>query len=227
MKTAMRLGIIGSSGGGALGAADECLLNSGKDVQWVVVTDRPCGLEAWASEKGYCNHRIGYGDAIQFSEDAFRIFDDEACSDILLFYTRRVAAPLIDKLRVWNIHPALLPSFPGLHAVKDAFNAGVKIFGATLHRVDAGLDTGPIVAQIAVPLSSQTSLAQAEHLSYLQKVWLTLVWVEHLRAPNALRESHFLDFNGSTASHFFQDEKLRSGYKTFLDREMSKKGMVQ
>lgn len=54
--------------------------------------------------------------------------------------------------RVVNSHPALLPAFPGAHAVRDALAYGVKITGATVHLVDAGLDTGPIVAQECVPV---------------------------------------------------------------------------
>jgi phosphoribosylglycinamide formyltransferase-1 len=54
--------------------------------------------------------------------------------------------------RVVNTHPALLPSFPGMHGAADALAHGVKITGATLFLVDAGVDTGPIVAQAAVPV---------------------------------------------------------------------------
>ncbi len=54
--------------------------------------------------------------------------------------------------RVLNIHPALLPSFPGLHAQRQALERGVKIAGCTVHFVDAGTDTGPIIAQAAVPV---------------------------------------------------------------------------
>jgi phosphoribosylglycinamide formyltransferase 1 len=54
--------------------------------------------------------------------------------------------------RYLNTHPALLPSFPGMHGVADALAHGVKVSGATLFVVDAGVDTGPIVAQVAVPV---------------------------------------------------------------------------
>ena len=54
--------------------------------------------------------------------------------------------------RILNIHPSLLPSFPGLHAQKQALEHGVKITGCTVHLVDEGLDTGPILAQAAVPV---------------------------------------------------------------------------
>lgn len=52
--------------------------------------------------------------------------------------------------RIINTHPALLPSFPGAHAVRDALAYGVKVTGSTVHVVDAGVDTGPIIAQRAV-----------------------------------------------------------------------------
>lgn len=54
--------------------------------------------------------------------------------------------------RVLNTHPALLPSFPGMHAPRDALDAGVKLTGCTIFLVDAGTDTGPVIAQAAVPV---------------------------------------------------------------------------
>lgn len=54
--------------------------------------------------------------------------------------------------RVVNTHPALLPSFPGAHAVADALAYGVRVSGVTVHFVDEGVDTGPVVAQAAVPV---------------------------------------------------------------------------
>jgi phosphoribosylglycinamide formyltransferase 1 len=55
--------------------------------------------------------------------------------------------------RVVNVHPALLPAFPGLHAVEQALEYGVKVFGVTVHFVDTGVDTGPIIAQRPIELS--------------------------------------------------------------------------
>jgi phosphoribosylglycinamide formyltransferase-1 len=54
--------------------------------------------------------------------------------------------------RLINTHPALLPAFPGAHAVRDALAAGVTVTGASVHVVDAGLDTGPVLAQRKVPV---------------------------------------------------------------------------
>jgi phosphoribosylglycinamide formyltransferase-1 len=69
-------------------------------------------------------------------------------------YMRVLGSPVIDRWRDrWlNVHPALLPSFPGTHAVADALAAGVKVTGVTVHLVDAGVDTGPIVLQEAIAI---------------------------------------------------------------------------
>jgi phosphoribosylglycinamide formyltransferase-1 len=72
---------------------------------------------------------------------------------ILAGFMRIVGKPLLDAYpdSVMNIHPALLPSFPGLHGQKQANDYGVKISGCTVHFVDEGMDTGPIIIQAAVP----------------------------------------------------------------------------
>lgn len=73
---------------------------------------------------------------------------------VLAGFMRIVGKPLLDVYphRVMNIHPALLPSFPGLHGQKQAIDYGVKISGCTVHFVDEGVDTGPIIIQAAVPV---------------------------------------------------------------------------
>lgn len=74
---------------------------------------------------------------------------------ILAGFMRVVKKPLIDAFtnRIMNIHPALLPSFPGLHGQKQAADYGVRISGCTVHFVDEGMDTGPVIIQAAVPVS--------------------------------------------------------------------------
>jgi phosphoribosylglycinamide formyltransferase-1 len=83
--------------------------------------------------------------------------------------------------RVVNIHPSLLPAFPGLEAQRRAWEHGVKLSGATAHLVDAGLDSGPIVAQEAVPVldgdtpeSLAARILEAEHRVYPAAVRLLL-----------------------------------------------------
>jgi len=94
---------------------------------------------------------------------------------ILAGFMRLLSPVIIDAFphRIMNIHPALLPSFPGLDAQQQALDYGVKVSGCTVHFVDAGCDTGPIILQTVVPvLEGDTSetLSQRihveEHRSY-------------------------------------------------------------
>ena len=96
-------------------------------------------------------------------------------------YMRIVGEVLLEHYqgKMLNIHPALLPSFPGLHSQKQALDHGVKVSGATVHIVDEGCDTGPIILQTAVPvLDSDTEetlsarILEQEHKIYPQAVKL-------------------------------------------------------
>jgi phosphoribosylglycinamide formyltransferase-1 len=73
---------------------------------------------------------------------------------VLAGFMKIVGKPLIDAFpnRIMNIHPALLPSFPGLHSQKQALDYGAKISGCSVHFVDEGMDTGPIIIQASVPV---------------------------------------------------------------------------
>lgn len=226
VKSKLRLGIIGSSGGSALAAANDCLTAAGKIIEWVIVTDRQCGIENWAKEKGYTVHRISYLNAEDFSRKACMIFETTNCDDILLFYTRQVATPLIDQKRVWNIHPALLPAFRGLHGVRDAIAAGVRLFGATLHRVDADLDTGEIVAQVCAPLPKGLSESAINYLSFLQKVWLTLVWIDQFTVQKKLPEQDSCGPGVVLACPGIADEDLRISYANWLASKDILKGKL-
>lgn len=81
------------------------------------------------------------------------------------------------KNRIVNIHPSLLPSFPGKHGIEDAWRRGVKITGVTVHLVDEGVDTGPILAQQALEIRSGESLENLEeriHRAEHSLYWKTL-----------------------------------------------------
>ncbi|MGX6979539.1 phosphoribosylglycinamide formyltransferase [Vagococcus elongatus] len=83
---------------------------------------------------------------------------------VLAGYMRIIGKKLLKAYpnRIINIHPSLLPAFPGLHGIKDAFEAGVSQTGVTIHFVDAGVDTGPIIAQGKVSVHSDDTLESLE-----------------------------------------------------------------
>ncbi len=96
-------------------------------------------------------------------------------------YMRIVTEELVEayKNKIINIHPALLPSFPGLHAQKQALDYGVKVSGCTVHFVDGGMDTGPIILQKTVPVYDNDTedtlsarILEQEHTAYSEAVAL-------------------------------------------------------
>lgn len=96
-------------------------------------------------------------------------------------YMRLVGKKLLGAYpnRVMNIHPALLPSFPGLHGQRDALDYGVKFSGCTVHFVDQGIDSGPIILQAAVPVLDDDTeetlsarILEQEHKIYPQAIQL-------------------------------------------------------
>lgn len=101
---------------------------------------------------------------------------------VLAGYMRLVTPVLLRAYsgRVLNVHPALLPSFPGVHGAADALNYGVRFSGITVHFVDEGVDTGPVIAQAITPVGqedTEESLMQRlhsfEHVLYAQALrWL-------------------------------------------------------
>jgi phosphoribosylglycinamide formyltransferase 1 len=99
---------------------------------------------------------------------------------VLAGYMQLLTAPFLERFagRILNVHPSLLPSFPGAHAVEEALTHGVKITGATVHFVDAGVDTGPIVVQEAVEVRADDT-TETLHARIQQ--------VEHRLLPRAVR----------------------------------------
>jgi len=93
---------------------------------------------------------------------------------------RIVRKPLLDAfpMRIMNIHPALLPSFPGLHGQKQAVDYGVRVSGCTVHFVDEAMDTGPIIIQAAVAVMPEDTE---------QTLSKRILELEHKIYPEAIR----------------------------------------
>jgi phosphoribosylglycinamide formyltransferase-1 len=108
---------------------------------------------------------------------------DEYDTDLLLLagYFRILGNEIIEayRNRIMNIHPSLLPAFKGLHAQRQAFEYGVKVAGCTVHFVDEGLDSGPIILQKCVPVipgdteeTLTNRILEQEHIIYPEAVKL-------------------------------------------------------
>lgn len=135
----------------------------------LVVSSRPdaCGIER-AKKAGIpvlVMNREAYADTAAANQ---RIADalKEAGAEYVIMagYMRMVTSEILDAYpdRVVNLHPALLPSFKGAHAIEDAYNFGVKVTGVTVHFANADYDKGPIIAQRAVEVRESESIDALE-----------------------------------------------------------------
>ena len=98
---------------------------------------------------------------------------------ILAGFMKLLSPKFVEKFKTVNIHPSLLPSFKGAHAVKQSLDAGVKISGCTVHWVDKGMDTGKIISQLSCCVldnDSEESLSEKIHL------------LEHKIYPETIKE---------------------------------------
>jgi phosphoribosylglycinamide formyltransferase-1 len=97
---------------------------------------------------------------------------------VLAGYMHLLTPPFLRRFpdRIVNVHPSLLPAFPGAHAIEDALAAGAGTTGVTVHLVDEGLDTGPVLAQEPVPVEPRATLEERIHA------------VEHRLLPRVVEE---------------------------------------
>jgi formyltetrahydrofolate-dependent phosphoribosylglycinamide formyltransferase len=147
-----------------------------------VGTDRPGTLaESRAAGAGVPTWMV------QLSEQPDRLAFDAAVAEqiaagepdlvVLAGYMKVLGPSVVSRFRIINTHPSLLPAFPGAHAIRDALAYGVKVAGCTVHEVDEGVDTGPILAQAAVPVvdgddedSLRGRIQATERVLYVQTI---------------------------------------------------------
>lgn len=123
----------------------------GSDVPAAAALDRArrAGAETFVVQPGHFPDRDQWNRAVL--EQLTRLAPDWI---VCAGFMRILGAEIVDAFpgRIVNTHPALLPSFPGAHGVRDALAYGVKVTGCTVHLIDHGVDTGPILAQRAVEI---------------------------------------------------------------------------
>ena len=181
MTEPLKIGVLLSGSGTNLQAIIDAVRDDGLPVEIVhVVSSRP---DAFGIERA---HRAGipvtvlnrdvYADPVEADRriaETLRYAHAEYV--VMAGYMRKVTPVLLDAFpdRVLNLHPALLPSFKGAHAIQDAFDAGVKVTGITVHFANEDYDKGPIVAQRAVEVREddthddlEARIHEVEHVLY-------------------------------------------------------------
>lgn len=183
----LRLGVLASGSGSNLQSIIDRCADGSIDAEIVLVLSNVPGAGALirAEKAGIAtaliDHRT-YAERTDFDRSVVSALQSAAVDLVVLAgFMRIITAPFIDAFpeRIINIHPALLPAFPGLHVQKKALDAGARFSGCTVHFVDGGVDTGPIIIQAVVPIlddDDEVSLSERilvqEHRIYPRAIQL-------------------------------------------------------
>lgn len=170
----MRIAVLASGGGSIL----QALLDDGIPVT-LVVTDRACGasdIAGSAAVDSVCVERTTYDnsfDRVAYSRRLVEVLDEAGVELVVMAgFGTILAQPVFDAYpdAVVNTHPALLPSFPGWHGVRDALAHGVKVTGCTVHVATLEVDAGPILAQEAIAvLPDDTEATLHERIKVVER----------------------------------------------------------
>jgi phosphoribosylglycinamide formyltransferase-1 len=174
--------LIDASRAGDLGGEIAIVISNNEDAAGLALARR-AGIAA-----EFRDHRLRPRE--DYDDELRRLLVDHGVDLVCLAGYMRLLSPAFIRAfagRIVNVHPSLLPAFPGLGAQRQAWEHGAKVSGATIHLVDDGLDNGPIVAQAAVtveesdtPESLAARILAAEHRIYPMAVRLLLERGYHL-----------------------------------------------
>lgn len=184
----LKIGVLISGSGSNLQAIIDRIAEGFLNAEIVlVISSRPdaYGLEraAKAGIPSIALNREVYKDAQAANKQIADALKEAGAEYVIMAgYMRKVTNEVLDAFpdRIVNLHPALLPSFKGAHAIEDAFNFGVKVTGITVHFANEDYDKGPIIAQRAVEVresdtldSLEERIHEAEHALYPEVIsWL-------------------------------------------------------
>jgi len=160
MAELLKLGVLISGNGSNLQSIiDNIEKGSLKAVIKIVISNNPDAYGITRAKKHGIAFTVLKNSDFESKEDydaeLIRTLKNHGVELVILAGFMRIISPTVLKAfpgKIMNIHPALLPSFPGLHGQKQAVDYGVKFSGCTVHFVDEGMDTGPIIIQCAVPV---------------------------------------------------------------------------
>lgn len=159
----LRVGVLASGRGSNLQAIIDAIEGGQLDCRLAVVVSDRDGAKALERARAHGVEAVfvdpkAYADREGFDRAVLEVLVHHRVELVCLAGYMRILSPAFVRAlpgRIMNIHPALLPAFPGLHAQRQALEHGVKVSGVTVHFVDEGVDTGPIICQVAVPVREE------------------------------------------------------------------------
>lgn len=181
------IAVFASGNGSNFEAIQQAIIEKRLDAEIaVLVTDRP---DCYAVERAK-NHHIEVFSFLAKNYSSKEAYETEIATLLkkknvaliaLAGYMRLIGTVLMNEFpnRIINIHPSLLPAFSGLHAIDQAYQHGVKVFGITIHYVDSGMDTGPIIEQDAFRINGDETIEEVEEKIHQ---------LEHKRYPETIQK---------------------------------------
>ena len=183
----IKLGVLCSGRGTDLQSIIDAIADKKLDADIaIVITDKPNVMALERAEKAgiknICVNRKSFDNQSDFESQLLQELKAVGVDLVVLAGFMRILSPTFVheyKNRIMNIHPSLLPSFPGAHAHRDVLNYGVKVSGCTVHFVDEGTDSGPIIMQAAVAVKDDDTeetlsarVLEQEHIIYPKAIQL-------------------------------------------------------
>jgi phosphoribosylglycinamide formyltransferase-1 len=184
----LKLGVLGSGSGSNMQSIVDAIEKGELDAEVkLVLADVPDAKILDRAERHGIKHQ--YLDCAPWKtklegaaeDECIRLLKEAGCDTVVLAGFMRIVKPKLLEafpMRVLNIHPAILPAFPGVHSWTQALDYGCKVAGVTVHFVDAGTDSGPIIVQKVVPVMEDDTPETLHVRIQVQ---------EHLAYPEALR----------------------------------------
>lgn len=156
----MKIAIIGSTNGSVLRKILELEYISSKICH--IFTDRECGLIEIANEFNINYTLIEKNNSLAFSDHLCDNYAIDEFDLVVSFYTKLFKGKILNILnnKLINLHPSILPSFPGMHGFEDTVKSGSCFFGSTIHFVDEGIDTGMPIIQTSRPFNYRITVAE-------------------------------------------------------------------
>jgi phosphoribosylglycinamide formyltransferase-1 len=181
----MKIGVVCSAGGSAVKDTEKIFLRAGFQPKISMVVDRRCGAELTAMESNWNILKIEDRNPQEFSARASHfLFDQEEVDLVALFFSRKVTSELFDKKTVVNVHPSLLPSFPGMRAIEGFAQSSSRIYGTTIHHVSEEVDGGKVISQIAAASPVNSEIHALKKMFHYQKVFLFASLISELTSPD-------------------------------------------
>ena len=188
-----------------------------------IVSDRKCPALISAQEKGFDSFLIEHNDVGTFSNELSFLLSEKKVSALLLLYSKMIGPDIYERFKTYNVHPSILPSFPGLGAEKQASEYRALFQGASLHKVDEGIDTGQLIAQVITPTNKNSTVNTRKKLSYVQKTILTTFFITMHENPSFLQieDFQYLQLANSLINPGFNNDKIIKKLCVEFEKELN------